>query len=519
MSLAATSTKASYRPERVAANKNSSYAILVIVIAAFTLACVPLAYYLNIWQDEAYSLHSSSGNLIDALRQGLGFEAQAPLYFVALAAWRGINDSATFARLLSVAFSIVTLFATWLFARSYITRINPGFVVAAVALNPFVVWAAVEIRPYAASLAFSALLLLCLFRGFVDDDACISSRIWYIVVAIAGTYTQYYVAFLIPAHLVALLVLQRWKSVRRFIVYVAAFVVTLVPLAHVLPAQFQSYHAFAVAYKVPSYVMATVLLGYPFPHGWVESWAHARLENAAYALVVLVPLALAFGRLGQLSVVTKALLAIVATLFATYSAAIGIAHVHVLVPRHTLVMLVPMLAACFALVGDVTPLRRKTVLASYLAIYCSFASLSLWHDFHKMAKTGDWHRVADFIAGRARAGDGIAIFDAEGELPFRYYYKHASAIAAIPQAMAFDRFDEERFVLHSQSDVARTLTPFSVRHERIWLIETDACAPRYAFFGCAYLNSYVSTNFQILDSSQFVGTRVIELQRRPTAGG
>jgi hypothetical protein len=485
------------------------------VVLAFLVVCVPLGFYLNIWQDEAYSLHSSGGSVVDAFYRGIGFEAQAPLYFVFLSAWRELSGSAFFARLLSIAFSLVTLLATWLFARRYIPKIAPYFVLAVVAFNPFVVWAAVEIRPYAASIAFSAVLLLLLYRGFLDERPSRSARIAYIFVAIFGTYTQYYVAFLLPAHLVALTVLRRWSNVRSFCLLGLAFALALLPLLHIVPSQFASYDAFAAAFKTPSYAMATVLFGYPFPHGWIGTWAHRPLENALYFIAAAIPIGLALYFKSRLNPWTNALLAIVGSSLCIYTAAIVVAHVQVLIPRHTLVLLVPILLCGLTLIGDVIPSRKSLVLATYLALYAVLAAGALVTEFRGFDKTGDWQRVANFVAANARPDDGVAIFNAEAELPFRYYFKRDFAVVAIPHAMSLDRFDEATFVLHSPSDVATSLGRVSQQHAVVWLVESDACTPpRYRFFGCAYLDAFVARRLRVRRVTHFDGTTVLQLQRR-----
>ena len=498
-----------YRSKAVGTRRqNEDRAWFWAVLAAFACLCLPLAYYLNIWQDEAYSLHSSGAGIVDAFRRGVGFEAQAPLYFVVLAAWRAVDPSAFFARLLSLAFSLSTLALTWLFARRYLTKIKPYIVVAAVAFNPFTVWAAVEIRPYAASIAISAALLWLLFRGYVDRGRPVW-RVLYVCVAIAGTYTQYYVAFLLPAHAVALAILGRRDALRSFCAGGAVFALALLPLALVLPEQFQSYHAFAVAFSTPRYAMATVLFGYTFPHGWIGTWGHRPLLNGSYLAVSLVPVLLGLRFTGGASGVTKALLAMVATLLLIYTAVIVVAHVHVLIPRHTLVMLVPLLACCFAALE-----RRRLVLGVFLAIYAGFAVMSLWTQFHALSKVGDWRRVASYIAANSGPADGVALFNAEAAVPFAYYFTKRIPVAPIPKPMSFDRFDEGSFVLHDAGEVARSFGRFSALHERIWLVETDACTPAYAFFGCRYLNEYVRTHLRSLRTVRFDGTTVVELERR-----
>jgi len=493
-------------------SNTATQALPLVIAVAFTLVCVFLAQALNIWQDEAYSLHTTGSGIVNAWTQGIVFEAQAPLYFVLLALWRTLNASATYARLLSLVFSLVTLYATWDFARRYL-RVAPSIVLTAVAFNPFTVWAAVEVRPYAASIAFSAVLLLLFFRGFIDSQPRQLARIAFVVFAVAGTYTMYYVASLVLACGVALLALRRRRAFFEYVAGSIAYGITLIPLAYVIPLQFHAYDAFAAAFRIPGYVMATVLVEYPFPHDWIGTWAHLPVQNAAYFAILAIPAGVVAASTRALSVTAKALIAIVATLFAFYTAVIAIAHIHVLIPRHSLVILVPLIALVFAVIGDVLPSRRRIAITWYASVFTCFSLLSYWHTYHNLSKTGDWERVAEFVFREAGSADAIAMFDAEAELPFRYYYRGNNPVQAIPHPESFTAFDEAAFVLHSERDVALSLGKIAEQHPRVWLVESNVCARQSAFFGCDYLTSYIKRHFRVLSTTTFDGSTVSELQR------
>ncbi len=487
------------------------------ILSAFTTFCLTLAYRLNIWQDEAYSLHTSGSGIARALQQGITFEAQAPLYFVVLAAWRILNASVFHARLLSLGCGIVAIYMGWLFARRYLRTINPTLVLAALAFNPFMVWASVEIRPYCAAVMFSAVLLYLFFRGFVDDEPSVVARVGYVLLAIAGTYTQYYVALLLPAAGFILVVLRKWKVLPVYVAAMLPVAVALVPIVFVLPEQFRAYHAFALVFKPPVYAMATALLEYALPHNWIESWAHSLAKNAIYGLVGAIPAVIAFGSLRRLSRTTQALLAINGALFAIFTAAIVLAHVDLLIPRHTLIMLVPVMLLTFALIGDVLPRRRLTVVSAYLAIFAIFAFLSFYHDYRTMAKIGDWNRVARFVRANATTSDLVAVFNAEAELPFRYYFHGDNVVRAIPQSMSFDRFDEDAFVLRDEKAAASSFGEIAHGYRRIWLIESSVCSIRGDFFGCRHLESYTRTHFRTVRVVHFSGSSVTELEARDEA--
>jgi hypothetical protein len=73
---------------------------LFIVVYFITLLYLCNRQY--IWEDEAYSLNTTSHNLFEVVKFSYNFEGQPPFYFLLLAVWRKINSSIFFARLLSV---------------------------------------------------------------------------------------------------------------------------------------------------------------------------------------------------------------------------------------------------------------------------------------------------------------------------------------------------------------------------------------------------------------------------------
>lgn len=72
-------------------------------------AALPLLLGLNLWVDEAYSLHTSHQPLGQVIVQAMRFEQQPPLYFAVLALWRWISPSVTWARLFSLLCTTLTV--------------------------------------------------------------------------------------------------------------------------------------------------------------------------------------------------------------------------------------------------------------------------------------------------------------------------------------------------------------------------------------------------------------------------
>ncbi len=490
----------------------SALLVPTAIAATFVALCVPLAIALNVWQDEAYTLATTGAGIAHALHQSIYFEAQAPLYFVALAAWRYAGESAFLARVPSILAAVVTLYVVWSFAVRYIKGVWAGWVVLAFGISPFLIWAALEIRLYSTAVMLSAIVVYAFFRGFLDERPSAAARVGFVVAAVAGVYTQYYLGALVPACAAALLVLRRKEQFRAFAVAGCAFALALVPIAAVLPEQMRAYRALAEAAPLPGYAVGIAVLEFLFPHGWIGSWAHRPQTNALYAALVAVPVAIAVIRVRKLSPAAVALWTIAATVCAIFFLIVAVLHQHVIIPRHTAGLFAPLLLAAFASFDAVAPPSRKVCLSTFGAVYAAFSAATLWHAYSGLAKNGDWQRVADYLARNVAPGEPVALFDSEVEVPLRYYYHAAGPLVPVPRPMSRDHFDEAEFPLHSTADVAGSLGRAAAGQQRVWLVQNDACTTKASFYGCAYLQAYVASHFHVVSTARFDGSTVEELQ-------
>ncbi len=454
-------------------------------------------------------MHSASGSIVDALRQGIGYEAQAPLYFGLLAAWRLAGASLFHARLLSVALSLVTLAFTYQFAKRYIVAVAPGIVVAVVAFNPFLVWATIEARPYAAAVTFSTALLYAFFRGWLDRTPNWTARAAFVGIAVAGAYTQYYVVTLVAAAGVAVVFSNRLRALPSYVAGAALVGLALVPLLFVLPGQLGAYSALAAISPLPPYSIVLALCEFLYPHHWLGSWIHQPTQTAFYFCAAALPLGMLFVWMQRISRTSFLLLVTMFTLAALFAAFIAL-HVHVVFPRQTAVLFAPTVFAAFALAADIRADRRRIAVAAFCTIYAALVILSLWSDYHRMAKPGDWARVGGYLVDHVGPHDAVAVFDPEVALPLHYYY--SGPLTAVPRALAFDRFDEETFTIRSDRELAASLGAASRPGQRIWLVVNDLCTTLPQFYGCDRLDRYVALHFQKLSVAWFNGSSVTQLR-------
>lgn len=211
----------------------SFYYFLFLVI--YFLFLLYLANKVYIWEDESYSLHTSSHNLYEVITLSYNFEGQPPFYFALLSIWRLIDSSIFFARLLSVVFIGC---AAYFFQRlsSLVTEKNDSRWMAVLfLLNPFTVWAALEIRLYALVILLSTISVYYFLLYYLENK----NKYLYILLAttLIGLYTQYFFVFLITSFALCLFVFKDWKKCLNFCLYFIPVIVLFLPNFIFIPDQ------------------------------------------------------------------------------------------------------------------------------------------------------------------------------------------------------------------------------------------------------------------------------------------
>jgi hypothetical protein len=483
-------------------------AVAVAINLAITL---PLAYLLNVWQDDAYTLNTTGRDLSYALHQAIFFEQNAPLYFLLMTVWRHINDSYFFARLFSVLCAAATIYLIPKIARRYVPNVSPAWITFSIALNPFLIWAALEIRLYAFVILISALLLVTFYDAFIAQARSPRAAIAYGTICVVALYTQYYLAFLILAQGFVLLVEHRRALVTYFCVGLAVAVAFL-PMAFVLPAQLANFRgSFAVPTTPlqPAKVLAEILLRYVLP---LETFAHYRILYGAAIAAALLCAVLLF-RVRQRANMTLPIMTLAC--FVIFSLAIYASKEHVL-NRHAAMLFVPVVLSVYAVFGLLRePARTRGVaIWTALVILCSVATL--FNVYRPMAKPGDWARVTSYIAGQEHPNQPIVIFQAENEVPFAYYYRGPNKIIAVPAAVDFGAYNVDRFVLRDEAQVSTALSQAPGQHDSVWLITAGECSSLNINFGCDTLEHFVAHNYIVDSERDFFGAKVRLLRRKGT---
>jgi uncharacterized membrane protein len=424
--------------------------VIALIILSHLCITIPLAYKLNIWMDEAFTLHTTDQGPGYALAQALNFELQAPLYFVILNLWRKIDGSFFFARLFSIICIALTIHTVASLSRRFFKEIYPGWLAAVVAFNPFTIWAAIEIRLYALVILQSALLLLLFYDGFLSEAPRRFARVSYFMLAVVALYTQYYLGFLLVAHAVVLLLLKRWRPLLTYLAGMLAVGVCFAPMLVFIHAQMS---AQTESMKGASSTLRA--LGYIFwrmkdyvlpvewqPLGWFRPW----LLRIAYAIILLLLLR----KRRHLAIASRevALWTITIVTALLFFVALRSTGETFLQLRHTAVLFLPTVFFTFSII---LLIDKRRALAVWTLIIFLFYATSLYTVYRPMAKPGDWNRVASYLTASAKPGQAIMVFHGGARLPLSYYYSGPNALVAIPRADDFDTWSLENYVLRDEA--------------------------------------------------------------------
>jgi len=482
-----------------------------VAVAAQLLLTVPLAFALNIGKDDAYTLASTGQGAAYALHQAIFFEQNAPLYFVVMSLWRAIDGSAPFARLFSVLCAAATVLALPALLRRYFASARHGWLVAAAAFNPFLIWAALDIRLYALVILLSTLLLITFHDAFLAERRAPQALAAFAGTAIAGMYTQYYIGFLLAAMGLALARRRRRAALREYALMAAGVALAFAPMLPLLPGQLASFRGAFAAPGSPlasAQTLASILLGYLFPvdASTGAGWILLALLVGAVALGYLVLKSrspLEGGVIVEVFVLSAAVFALV----------VYLAQERILY-RHPALLFVPALVSVFALVTLLREPLRGRVTAALGVVLLMASATTLVGTYRPLAKTGDWARVARYLRSQAVQGQPIVVFEAEYAVPLAYYYRGPNPVVPVPVAVNFRTYDVASYVLRDGDQVSRALERVPGTHRTIWLVAGDRCRAQNIEYGCDVLERYVREHYRVLSTRAFYGSTVRLLAAR-----
>jgi uncharacterized membrane protein len=509
--------------------KISEKKFILILIFAHLAVALPLAFYLNIWVDEASTLHTTQNGFLQAFNNLFNDEKQAPLYFLAMSLWRKLNDSVFFARLFSIICSALAIKVFFDLARDVWKDNTARFVAAFFALHPFLLWASLEIRLYSLVILLSALLLKFFYEGYFqrgDTETQRKAQIYFVLTAIAALYTNYYLGFLLVGCFAALLVLRRFKEAKSYFMQMLVVSLAILPLLWIVRQQFSVRVAHFQAEKswleglsvFWNHFLTFALPTEIFPSEDVSGFSIVRIWIVR--IVVLAVLIISVrnkGRnldekvfaFGTITTITVAFL-----LFVYFQ--LGHGYVEI---RHAAVFFVPFvlfLASIFA--GVLTQRRegeeaqsKKLIVVSLAVLSAIFFAYSFFTLYPRFAKRGDWARVAAFIEQNEKANQPIVIFQVYDAIALPFHYKGANRILPDEKFFAFDLEAKAGDANSYRGQIDFIISEIPADAEEIWLLTNEKCAVKEA---CQPLENFVGANYTIVEEKNFYKEKVRLLRRK-----
>ncbi len=509
---------------------------------------LPLAYVLNVWADEGSTLYTTGDGLRNAFQNVLADEKQAPLYFLFLSVWREFSHSIFWARLPSVIFSLLAIKFFYDLARKIFDEKSAGFVTAAFALHPFLIWASLEIRVYSSVVLLSVLLLKFWFEAYFqrkDANRQRREEIFYVLTAIVALYTNYYLGFLLVGNFCALVVLRKWPAARGYLLQMLFAGAAILPLLWAIKMQFalntnrfQAGKSLTVGLQFLWNHFLTFLLPTEiFPPEDATAISSVRVWLVRLAILAVVILLVKRRKIFDKNIIAFGTICAVGFSFLLLAYfLLGEIYVEI---RHAALLFAPLMLfaglllreVVFAPNGEEEERGRKgereliernylspslllsfspllISLAVLLITFYGYAVYALYPDF---AKRGDWARVGAFLERNEQPGQPVVVFTAFDAPALAYHYNGRNKILPDEQFFAFESEAETGSANSWRGQTEFIISEIPTEAEEIWLLTNEKCAVKDA---CRPLENFVAANYTIISEKDFYKEKVRLLRKK-----
>jgi len=481
---------------------NNKWIFLVILL--HISVAIPLGLYVDIWVDEAFTLNTTSKNLSYAVNQAINFEEQPPFYFIVIHFWRNINGSLFFGRLFSTLCIVATIVILSIFCCKIFDGKNILWFISLFALNPYTIYYSIELRCYALVILISSALILLFYNGYLSEHNSYKSRIFYVILAIIGLYTQYYIGYLLLAHAILLLVRKDWTGFKIYLISMVLVAIAFLPAIGFIRSQLSTnvspsppYNIFESIERFLSLLVDDMLIAFRY---FPPSWLYPLLFRWVVRLTVLSAVLLylfynikffknwQYAKGAQINYINILIMSVLFILTIKILAPDSVQN------RHLAVLMVPAIIAFTSIFN--LKLGTKLQLFIFFVLFFNY-SLALMSQYRGFYKNQDWSEVAGYIEDREEAQQPILVFTNLTAIPFTYHYSGINQIIPIPAPFKYEKDWLNNIVLRNEDDIYNNTNKLPEKVKSYWLLMDSWEEYQGVKFNHHILLNYVEKNFRI----------------------
>ena len=460
-----------------------------------------LAYKVNIWEDEAYSLNTTSNNLAKVIAQSYSFEGQPPVYFILLAIWRLISPSIFFARIFSIVFIGLSAYIVNRIIGLTTDLKSQNWIIIIFLLNPYAVWAAIEIRTYALLIFLSAISIYFILLYYIKNKN--KYLYYFLLVCLIGLYTQYYFVFLIASIALGLLVYKGWHEFFRLSLYFIPVLILFLPNFYFLPDNIKNFQSMDPGYSIMQRLSIVIVAVQNMALG-MKSLAGVPVIKwcirIVFTLLVIISYLNLYKKNGEINKTN--LLKFNLLLFVTFLSLIFFM-VFIFITgmkfnERYLAITYPLVILLFIIFSWQSFINKDLIYGMtsiYFIILLSF-------QYATPIKTYDYNSIAKYIEDVEKPGEPILMNSETISTPFEYYYSGKNTLVQLPDTF---KLEKEGFQVLITDTLELKLILKSINSKSILFINDNMVGygPKLPLDSCI-LDKYLDSHYHItLDTLMF----------------
>lgn len=486
----------------ISSNKgNLVFSLFLLIYSSYLIF---LSYKLGLSYDEPFSLTTTANKLSKVISLSYDFEGQPPVYFILLSLWRKINGGIFFARLLSLIFTYFSAFFLYKVTRLLFAKTHTKWIIVLFLLNPFTVWASLEIRVY--SLIILLTIVAFYFFYLIYFYQKNKLKVFFVLVALLGVYTQYYFVFLIISFAVLLLFRKGWRPFFNYVLLSCLVALLFLPNLLSLKEHYELHQNSFVEFSFYDRINSAFSSSLEF----FVTYTSLRAERLGYwilRIAFIVLYILTFRKfynkcksekyqdlksLVNIAFLTLFLLATFIIIYSQTSLILEIRYLSIIFPFHIMLLLV-------------FGIYEKKVKHIFYCSYAAFFLIIVVKNYHPpYLKAHDFKSISSYVQKNQTGNEPILFHGKHIIIGFSQYYKNDNPLISLPEIQFNHNFYSDN--LRDTSELNQLINNIDTDSESFLIITGDI--NEYFFkkeLTNKMIDTYLNNNYTISKDTTFEG--------------